>query len=358
MKVLVDAVGCTLGGIATYEANLLSTWVRDFPNDDVRVLLATDERQTPGVRAYRVRVRRPVPLARPVLTTRAMRRIVASWQPDAVLALRPATTLLRMSVPLTVVVHDLRHELRPEQFSSSRRALRRVGYTRTYAVADGFLCISRRTLDDLRNLHVELRAQAGAVVHHGADHVDHWSRDGERFVVAFGHHTNKNVDLTLRAWRLLVDSGAVTATTPLLNVLGLSTQRRIEVAARVSELGLGEFVTLSEYLDDAAFEQRMASAAMILYPSDFEGFGLPVVEAMRLGVPVVVGPDPAVQEVSDGHAFTMCDWSAEALANAVRDAMVATPEAIAAAREHAATFTWSRAVRATRTFVGGVQRRS
>jgi glycosyltransferase involved in cell wall biosynthesis len=299
-------------------------------------------------------VRGPDVLTRPLAVTRTLRHHARARRPDAVLALRPATTLLGLETPLTVVVHDLRHELRPDQFSRGRRAIRWASYNRSYALADGLLSISQRTQDDLLRLHPGLRAKAHTVVHHGADHVDGWASGGERYVVAFGHHSNKNVELVLAAWQQLAGTGGITAAGPKLNIFGLGAAQRAALQEEVAARGLTDVVTLSEYLAEDDYRTRMASAALVLYPSDFEGFGIPVVEAMRLGVPVVVGPDPAVQEVAAGHAFTMRDWSAAALAESIVAALAAPPEAVAAARAHAAGFTWAETVRRTRGFLAGL----
>lgn len=354
MRVLVDAVGCTFGGIATYEANLLQAWVRDFPDDELIVLLGNDDARPRDVEIVTLAAPRPDVLTRPVAVTRAMTRTIAQRHPDSALALRPATTLLRLDVPLAVVVHDLRHELRPEQFSRARRAIRWASYGRSYTLADGFVCISQRTKDDLLRLHPRLRNRPNAVVHHGADHVDDWPRDGERFVVAFGHHSNKNVDLVLAAWERLAAAGTVSVDGPKLNIFGLAAAQRDALAEQVRARGLADVVLLSEYLAEDAYRTRMASASVVLYPSDFEGFGIPVVEAMRLGVPVVVGPDPAVQEIAGGHAFTMRAWTDAALADAIAHALAAPPVAIDAARTHAAGFTWSATARRTRDFLTGL----
>ena len=53
----------------------------------------------------------------------------------------------------------------------------------------------------------------------------------------------------------------------------------------------------------------LADAELVVFPSDFEGFGLPVVEGMLLGKPVVLGPEPATNEVAGGHAAVAADWT-------------------------------------------------
>jgi glycosyltransferase involved in cell wall biosynthesis len=352
VKVLLDAVGCRHDGVTTYWTNLTRQWALDHPADELRVVRAStdDEWTIPGVAIEDIRVPRPDVLARPLALTRALRGLARSWRPDAVLAARPSTTVRPVGAPLAVVVHDLRHELRPDQFSRGRRLVRRISYDLSFAAADGFICISQRTEDDLLRLHPRLRKQSTAVIHHGADHTDGWPHGRvQPSVVAFGHHANKNVDLVLDAWRDVVATSAPGI--PRLTVLGLGTQRRAELDATVRALGLADHVTLSAFLDDDDFHAVMADSVAVLYPSDFEGFGFPVVEAMRLGKAVVVSPDPAVHEVAQGHAFAMSGWAATALATAIRAALSASAGEVAAARRHAETFTWSRTVAQTRDFL-------
>lgn len=247
-----------------------------------------------------------------------------------------------------VVVHDLRHELRPEQFSRPRRALRWASYRRGYALADGVVAVSQRTLGDLHQLHPSTRSKPARVVHHGADHVRGWpkpDRDGPW--VTFGHHTNKNPALVLEAWAILARAGEP----PPLTILGLGGEARQELAARRAALGLEHCVELAPFLPDHDFHALLAGARGVVVASDLEGFGLPVVEAMAMGKPVVVGPDPGTAEVSGGHALTAAEWTPEAFADAVLRAETTTGTMLAAAREHAETFTWARSARETRTFL-------
>ncbi len=350
MRLVVDAMGAEFGGIRTYVGRLLEHWHAAYPDDELHVVLpAGATLRTSGHRRHELRAGRPRAISRPLLQTRALRRLVREVEADAVLATMPATTLLSPGCPVVVVVHDLRHDLRPEQFSRARRLLRFAAYRRAYAIADGFVAVSNRTLDDLHRLYPGTRGRPVAVAHHGADHVASWEsgrHDGP--AVAFAHHTNKNPDLVLDGWAELAHlPGAV----PALTIVGVPGAERARLADKISELDLGEYVSLAAFLPDAEFRSLVAETSLVVFPSDFEGFGLPIVEGMRLGAPVVIGPDAASIEVAGGHAVTMAGWTAADLASAVSVALRMTDADKQAAREWALTFTWDRCVRRTRKLV-------
>jgi glycosyltransferase involved in cell wall biosynthesis len=350
VKLVVDAMSASYGGIATYVDNLLRAWPQLYPDDELHVVVPQGTGSTPrnGVHVHELTAPRPAVLSRPLAQTSRLPGIVRQVGADAVLATLPSTTLRSPGVPLVVVVHDLRHELRPEQFSLPRRALRSVSYGRAYAMADAFVAVSQRTLDDLHAQRPRTRSIPATVVYHGADHAAGWTGAAAApYAIAQGHHSNKNVDLVLEAWSLVASRGAV----PRLRVLGLPSGRRTEIAAAVQRLGLAEFVELSPYLPEAEFESVMAGAKLLVFPSDFEGFGLPVLESMLLGIPVVVGPDRAVLEIAGGHATVMSDWSVTALANSVEQALTVDADALVRAAAHARQFTWGRTAELTRAAI-------
>lgn len=348
MKIVVDAMCAEYGGIRTYVEHLLGRWSSVHPEDELHVLVPMGSDLDTATHArHELRVRRPSSVGRPIAQTLAIHRLIRQIRPDAVLATVPSTTVRRTRIPFGVVILDLRHELRPEQFTRSRRVLRRFSYGRTYRLADGFFAISNRSLNDLHELHPHTRNMPGIVTWLGADHVLQWPEGNRKGpAVAFAHHTNKNPDLIIDAWDVLAARGA---DVPPLTIIGVRGEIRAELESNIAARALGEHISLAPFLPDEEFQQVLAGAEMIVFPSDFEGFGLPVVEGMALGKPIVIGPEKATLEIADGHAVVMTGWTADALADAVTIASAMTAEQLGEAREWGKSFTWDATVAATRS---------
>ncbi len=115
------------------------------------------------------------------------------------------------------------------------------------------------------------------------------------------------------------------------------------------EVGLPPGSVPLGYLASADLHAVMAGAQALVLPSRYEGFGLPVLEAMAAGVPVVASTDPALREVAGSLATHVPIGDDDALAEALVAAGAAAPDATAAAarRAWAARWTWERTARHT-----------
>jgi glycosyltransferase involved in cell wall biosynthesis len=269
-------------------------------------------------------------------------RLCRSLAADVMLGVIPATSVTPLRCPRAVIAWDFRYRLLPEQFSRKARLLRRISYAIGFRQAKGVTCISERTRNDLLSFHPRLVKVPVRVAHLGADHVDRWPARPKRpaYAIAFGHFANKNVDLVLLAWKELTERAGGEEVLAL-RVVGVPDSDRARLEERIETLGLGGAVTAYPWLSSDSFHEEFASSSLVVFPSDFEGFGLPAVEAMRLGIPLVITPEPALLEVAAGHATVMDAPEPLSLARAVVAARQATPERVAAAKQHAATFTWS-----------------
>jgi glycosyltransferase involved in cell wall biosynthesis len=352
VRVVIDAIPVVpFGGYAVTFEGLLSGWSRLGTDDEIHVLLAEDvEHDLPEtVEVHRFRVGAPEVARRVLVQSRAARRICRAVGADALLAVVPTTAVVPVGCPKVITVHDLRHELRPEQFSRGRRLLRKISYGIAYRQAAGLICISERTRTDLLRLHPRLSSKPVVTVRWAADHVDAWPRrdpapGGEPYALAFGHFPNKAAERAVDAWRILRERGEAR---PLV-IAGLSPEDRERLLARARAAGLEGTVTPLPWLDDDEFRARFAAAGLIVFPSDFEGFGLPAVEAMRLGIPLVISADDALREVTGGHAVTEAGPDPASLADAVSAAWATPPEELERARAHVDRRSWSDVARETR----------
>jgi len=103
-----------------------------------------------------------------------------------------------------------------------------------------------------------------------------------------------------------------------------------------------ELVALGElgYTTHARLASLYRRAAVFVYPSRFEGFGIPVVEAMACGVPCVVSSHPSLDEASGDAAVRVDPDDAEAIAAGIGEALDRRDELVPRGLAHASRFTW------------------
>jgi glycosyltransferase involved in cell wall biosynthesis len=152
----------------------------------------------------------------------------------------------------------------------------------------------------------------------------------------------KNLPVLLAAYRELL---AADPDTPPLVLAGPSGWGPELDAAGIPQ---GQLVTTG-YLDHADLVQLTAGAAAFAFPSRYEGFGLPPLEALACGVPVVAADLPALREVLGEQATFVDPDDSAALAGALAKALAGDggPAARAARRARAARYTWAGCAEAT-----------
>jgi glycosyltransferase involved in cell wall biosynthesis len=93
---------------------------------------------------------------------------------------------------------------------------------------------------------------------------------------------------------------------------------------------------------DSELAALYRGARCLVYPSLYEGFGLPVLEAMACGTPVVSSRGTALEEVAGGAAVLVDPTDVSALAGGIAEAIARTDELSRAGLERARSFTWRR----------------
>ncbi len=169
----------------------------------------------------------------------------------------------------------------------------------------------------------------------------------ERFILAVGTiEPRKNLVRLLEAYRSLLDRGSHAG----LVIAGRKGWRSEGFFERLAALRLAERVTLLGPFPDAELPTLYSAADVLAFPSLYEGFGLPVLEAMACGTPVVASNTSAIPEVAGEAGILVPPHDVAALAAALERVLadaVLRADLRARGLAQAAPFTWRRSAEAT-----------
>ena len=115
----------------------------------------------------------------------------------------------------------------------------------------------------------------------------------------------------------------------------------------ISEKALQNDIVITGYLDDHIISTLYENAKAFVFPTFYEGFGIPIIEAMSYGLPVLTGTLGAASETSGGHAILADPFSPESIAEGIDSIESVTEKQINDARDYASKFTWQETARKT-----------
>jgi glycosyltransferase involved in cell wall biosynthesis len=318
-----DVLGRNRTGDETYVENLL----RCAPAfaDGLRLAAVTrhPERVPAGVRA--------IPLRTGVQELR-----MAVALPRLLRRLRPALAHFQYAIPpacpcpALVTVHDVSFEREPSLMAPKDRLIFRTVVPRSLRRAARVFAVSARTKRDLVELY-GIPAERVVVTPNGVDPAFGPDGDGNGsyllFVGAIQERKNP----------LAAAEAAAAVGLPLVVV---GPEKEPALARELERRG----AQLRGYVDKPQLAALYRGAGCLVVPSRYEGFGLPVLEAMASGTPVVATPEPALREVA-GDAALFAE-PAE-LADAIRRALRERVRLREAGLERARAFSWAATARLT-----------
>jgi glycosyltransferase involved in cell wall biosynthesis len=256
--------------------------------------------------------------------------------PRALRRLHPALAHFQHALPVScpcpavVTVHDLSFERTSAAMGRRDRAIFKVVVPWSIGRARRVIAVSERTKRDLVELY-RVPEERITVTPHGID-------------PAFGPGENGGGDYLLfvgavqaRKNPLVALDAAAEVGLPLV-VAG--PEREPALARELERRG----ADLRGYVAKDELARLYRGAACLVLPSRYEGFGLPALEAMACGTPVVANPDPAVQEVAGDAALYA---EPDGLADAIRRAIAERGQLVAAGLERASRFSWDETARLT-----------
>ncbi|RJP64120.1 MAG: glycosyltransferase family 1 protein [Candidatus Abyssobacteria bacterium SURF_17] len=236
---------------------------------------------------------------------------------------------LRIQVPSVVTVHDLCFELFPEAFSPVRRPYYRLVIPRSIRYCTAIIADSHATRADIES---RLGVDNGRIqaIHLGVDPVRfyHVSEESEQarvraryslpreFILYVGTlEPRKNIPRLIRAFAY----GVVARGLPHhLVIAGRRGWLFDDIFREVRALELSEKVCITGFVERSDLPVLYSMARVFAYPSLYEGFGLPCLEAMSCGTPVITSDRSSLPEIVGDDALTIDPTSVESIANALR----------------------------------------
>jgi len=212
---------------------------------------------------------------------------------------------------VVTVIHDFQFRHFPQYTAAKKRLWLRFAHSLTFRRADVVVVLSEFVRQDAMRLYGDLARRKLAVIPNPIS----WQRlesgdaaaPGQRpyVLTVASHYPHKNLDTLLRAFALLqsrvADLDLVIAGQHRAALKGQSVGGE-DLAQLAARLGIAERVRFTGHISDKALASLYRNAHLFAFPSLFEGFGMPPVEALGLGLPTLTTNCGSIPEVTLGKA--------------------------------------------------------
>lgn len=275
----------------------------------------------------------------------------------------PAHVIPLLHPPSVVTIHDLGYLTFPEAHPARRRLELDLTTRWSLRAARHVIAISQATKADLVH-HYGAEPERISVIHHGLSPAFRPPADHAQVAAVRAHHglsepyflyvgtiqPRKNLAGLIEAFARALPRLDQGEALPLLALAGREGWLSTAIRRRADELGIGERVRFLGYLPDQELPALLSAALAFVFPSFYEGFGMPVLEAMACGAPVLTANSTALPEVAGDAALLVAPSDRDAIAAGLirlanEPALRAELRTRGLAR--AAQFTWERCARAT-----------
>jgi glycosyltransferase involved in cell wall biosynthesis len=238
------------------------------------------------------------------------------------------------------VFHDLQHQRHPEHFRWFDLPVWRLLLWASARRSRTLIAVSEATRADLAHFYPFVKERV-RVIPHGVDPT-FFTLDRtniESYVLCVSTlHPHKNLDRLLRAYARQPSAPLV-----LAGMRGFHTD---SIEKLIADLGIADSVKIPGWIPREDLLALYAHARAFIYPSTFEGFGMPVLEAMAAGIPVACSDIPPLREVGGDAPLYFNPENEDAIASALDE--ILNDESLRqrvseAGRDRARQFTWTRA---------------
>jgi glycosyltransferase involved in cell wall biosynthesis len=268
------------------------------------------------------------------------------WSPRHHLPINLDRPLLQV-----LTIHDVVWKRFPETMTWQARSLERLLMPRSIRQARRIICVSHFTASEIENFWPEQAGKCTVIPSGVSADEEHGLQEADiekPYVLFVGTlEPRKNLQLLLEAFAGLVRDGAIQES---LVIVGAEGWGELNLAKVVKSLGVEERVSILGYVSDDHLSSLYMGARCLVMPSLYEGFGLPVLEAISFGVPVIVSDAGSLPEVAGDAGLIVDPNSRHSMAQAMSRLLnddVFHAQLVKRARTRSGEYSWRKAANET-----------
>tara|TARA_B110000037_G_C17076662_1_gene488161 strand:- start:759 stop:1712 length:954 start_codon:yes stop_codon:yes gene_type:complete len=236
---------------------------------------------------------------------------------------------LSPAVPLIYTIHDLTFWTHPEYTSERNRIVCQGHLLKALKNADAFIFVSQTSKNDFEEVlpdWLESSEKPHRVIRSGSrftaktSNPNRFQNQNAPWLYVGSIEPRKNIEGLLATYR---DYCLNSESPRPLTLIGGAKWHSEPIIEQIQEAAKELPITYHGYLDDDTLAEHFANAFALLFPSHYEGFGLPVIEAMSFGLPTICQDLPSLREFSEGAAiftdFTQAETASSELLKLERE---------------------------------------
>ncbi len=258
---------------------------------------------------------------------------------------------LSRSIVSVVTIHDLVWKHAPETMRPFSQKLDAKLMPEAIEMADWVIAVSKWTAKDLIAEVPKAKQKTSVIYEAGSLTFSHSRSDynlGEKYLLFVGTlEPRKNLPRLLKAYSLL--SCSIKDEYPLI-IVGGKGWGEDDIDDIVKQLDIEKYVQILGYLSDKELATVYQEASLLVMPSLYEGFGLPLLEAMSVGVPVVTSNISSMPEIVGDAAVLADPYSVDSIKEGIEKVLTDSElksELSNAGYDQSKLFSWARATKET-----------
>jgi len=347
-------------GIGVYSINILNELAK-HPDDEYVVFTGwreeIEDMFNGNIRFVDVKYKSQMDLSRLFAEQITIPRLAAAEKLD--LMFTPGFYMPFFSnVPQVVTIHDLIHKTWPGDMSLKTRMIMNVLIGSSIRRADGVIAVSEHTAADIerftgRGKGVRVIYEGIGITQTNRPERPDALKDTDRYALVVGNiMPRKNPIGVIKAFESIMES-----TDLKLVFAGGLANKGSEIADYIIRKGISERVILTGYLQNKEVSWCYKNASMLLYCSFYEGFGIPPLEAMAEGIPVIASDASSIPEIVGNAAILINPHNQKEIAEAIimlDGDNELRKRFVAKGKKRITLFTWEKAAIETRDMLAAV----